>query len=181
MQKFDGKFLTLECHNDSTKYTQYGNKPKIENSHLHRVIIQGSVTAPLVTVSAPWNVGSVRLPLKHTQPINFQEMNSFRLGFSREDVCDLELSSLEELMRQKKLSQPQINLIKQEREKLKRQKRKKRHKQKVKAEFIDLEKDVSDLITTKNELEKMRDELTEEIKGYSSLLCKTQLIVAKNA
>ncbi|KAI6645713.1 hypothetical protein LOD99_12976 [Oopsacas minuta] len=139
----------------------------LQNLNCSHVIFSGSVPAPVVRIPFPQN-GNMVNAIPMNQRIG--KMNIFSLGFTKEEVCDLELSVLEEKMRRSQLNQSQVHVIKNERERLKRQKRKKRHKQKLKDEFNDLEMDVDHLTQMKSSLEKEKIDLVAEINSIVTYL-----------
>ena len=170
MKKSNTTNLAFDCGIDSKEDSQCTNtRQHLENS---QVIISGPIPTQILRLPFAPNcsvLSSMNLSAKQTIPISFTKMNVVTLGFTKEQVCDLDLSVLEEMMRTKHLNVSEIHIIKLERERLKRQNRKKRHKQKQKAEFLDLENEVDNLRQTKDELIRERTRLIEEIQDIRFL------------
>lgn len=150
---------------------QKANAEKNNQVCLPQVLFSGSVSAPFVRIPFAQNCNVLNtIPVKHSSSLRFGRINIFSLGFTKEEVCDLELSVLEAKMRKNHLSPSQTNMIKNERERLKRQKRKKRHKLKLKTEFRDLEINVDYLLEQKKELVRERQALLDEINRMCSCM-----------
>ena len=166
MKKLNGSNLAFDCKTDSNKQPQCINtRQHLENSRLSQVIFSGSVPAPILRLPFAPNC-SMNLSMKQPIPIRSTKMSVVTLGFTKEEVCDLDLSILEEMMRKKRLNMSEVHFIKLERERLKRQKRKKRHKQKQKAEYLNLENEVDYLLQVKDKLQRERLCLIEEIRFF---------------
>ena len=164
MNKLIGQNLVPDRKNNFGKNTQ---------ACLPEIIFSGSVSAPFVRIPFSPNCNVLNtIPVKQPSSIQIGKINIFSLGFTKEEVRDLELSVLEAKMRKKHLNPPQIHIIKDERERLKRQKRKKRHKLKLKTEFIDLEITVDYLLQQKKELVKEKQALQDEINEIRSDLSR---------
>ena len=144
---------------------------KNKQTCLPQILFSGSVSAPFVRIPFSPNCNVLNtIPVEQPSSIRIGKINIFSLGFTKEEVCDLELSVLEAKIRKKHLNHLQTGIIKNERERLKRQKRKKRHKQKLKTEFINLEMDVDYLQQVKRELVIEKQALQDEINKIRSCM-----------
>ena len=153
-------------------------KLNLKESHLSQVIFSGSAQVPIIRLPLASNcsvISSMSVSVKQSVPIRINNIKVAILGFTNEQVCDLDLSVLEEMMRKNHLNVSEINTIKMERERLKRQKRKKRHKQKLKTEFLDLENGVDYLLQVKEELELEKSQLLEEIEQIQAILSQEEI------